>query len=244
MMKRHWIAAVAVTLVATVAVSCANPLVTPSDSPSGTPDPAEDILARIGSARLESLSSTGTVVNIVGYASGVGADATRTLWYENVAAAAYAQVASVDQANRQVVDASGTVLDAEVDPVAADVQDAFAPLSMSSDDIANAVAPGAKELAVQVVSIEYIELYGGIGEIVIEPGDVIAFIASAGANIPILMKQLVQDQRPYLVTVVNADQEPQLVIGYTPGVGAAGQGLGWVAPDVKTDAIVGSAVVE
>lgn len=241
MKKSNWMVAM---VAATVVVACASsPAGTPLGTPSTTPDPVSDILARIGSPRLSDMTASGTTANVFGSASDAGAEATRTLWYENIAAAAFAQQVAIDQANREIVDDSGEVLMTELDPVTVGSQDAFAPLNVSADDIANAIASGAEALDAQVVSIEYVELFGGIAEIVIQPASMDAFIGSASTNIPTLLGDLAtQEQRPYLVTVVNSDQSPLLVVGYTPAIGATGQGIAWADPDVTTDAIWGAPI--
>jgi hypothetical protein len=221
------------------AASCASAPASVRDEPSAEPGSAADILARIDSSRLGELSASDNLAIVVGTASSVDGDATRTLWYESIAAAALAQTVPVDLAQRQVLDESGNILETEEDPVTTSEQDAFAQLNLSADEIAGVVAPGAKAMDVQVVSIEYIELFGGIAEIVVLPGDVAAFVASAGTNIPVLLDRLIDGHQPYLVTVVDGKQDPQLVLGWTPGIGGDGQGIGWVSPDLETDSIWG-----
>lgn len=227
--------------VAVVLGACADrPSVSPAgSSPQGGSDPAAEVLERLGSSRVESLSAEENVVLIQGSASDGEADLTRTLWYENVAASAYAQLVSVDVASRTVTSDAGKVLAVEEDPVAAGSQDAFAPTSDSEADIAAVIEPGAKSVGVVVVSIEYVDLFGGIAEVVVQPKDVETFISGAGSDLPILLDRLATRQRPYLVTVVDADQVPRFVIGYTPGLGGDGQGVAWVTPGMETDAIWG-----
>lgn len=236
MTKRKWasLAAVAVILSA-----CAQRPSAPLDDAGKSSDPAAEVLKRIGSPRLDTLSADGGVASVGGRASDGEADLTRTLWYENIAAAAFAQLVAVDVATRSVSDYAGNVLGTEQDPVSAASQDAFAPTNDTVDGIAVVIAPGAEKLGVKVVSIQYVDLFGGIAEVVVQPSDVESFVASAGLNVPILLDRLAQDQRPYLLTVVDANQVPQFVLGYTPGVGGDGQGLAWVTPGLKTDAIWG-----
>jgi hypothetical protein len=205
-------------------------------------DPASEVLERVGSPRLVALTADGNEVRVHGVASDGEAELTRTLWYENLAAAAYGQLTSGDVASRTVVDNAGKVLVVEEDPLSVNGSDAFAPTSETENDIAAILAPSANSLGVEVTSIEYVNLFGGTAEVVIEPKDSKGFIAEAGSKIPILLGRLVDDQRPYLVTVVGVGGQPQFIIGYTPGVGGDGQGLGWVAPEFETNAIWGMPV--
>jgi hypothetical protein len=48
------------------------------------------------------------------------------------------------------------------------------------------------------------------------------------------------DNRPYLVTVVDAHGRALLVLGWTPDLGGGlGEGVGWQAPGIRSSAIVG-----
>jgi hypothetical protein len=208
-----------------------------ADSSSQSSDAAAKVLERLGSSRVEVLRASDNVVYIQGSASNGEADLTRTLWYESIAATAYAQLVPVNVASRTVMGEAGKVLAVEEDPVAEGSQDAFAPTSDTAAEIAAVIEAGAKSLGVDVVSVEYVGLFGGIAEIVVEPGDVKRFISEAGSNVPILLDRLAKAQRPYLVIVVDADQNPQFVVGYAPGLGGDGQGLAWVTPGMETDAI-------
>jgi len=231
---------VAFAAVALVLGACAErPSVPLAGSSTLGSDPAAEVLERLGSSRVDALSAADNVVLIQGSASDGEGDLARTMWYENVAAAAYAQLVSVNVASRTVTNDAGKVLAVEEDPVAAGSQDAFAPTSDTEADIAAVIEPGAKSVGVDVVSIEYVNLFGGIAEVVVQPQDVKTFISGAGGDLPILLDRLATGQRPYLVTVVDADQVPRFVIGYTPGLGGDGLGLAWVTPGMETDAIWG-----
>ncbi|CAN5774652.1 hypothetical protein BH18ACT17_BH18ACT17_13150 [soil metagenome] len=237
-MRKKKLAALAV--IAAVLVACAeHPSVPLADSGTPSPDPAAEILERLGSSRVQTLSSAENVVQVEGSASDDEADLTRTLWYEAIAAAAYAQLVPVRVASRTVMGDAGTILALEEDPVAVGSQDAVAPSGDTEEDIGTVLESGAKSVGVDVVGIAYVDLFGGVAEVVIEPGDAKRFVSEAGSNVPILLDRLATQQHPYLVTVVDADQHPLLVIGYTPGLGGDGQGLAWDAPAIETDAIWG-----
>ena len=75
----------------------------------------------------------------------------------------------------------------------------------------------------------------------VQPSDPVAFVASAGSNVAALLGDLGQNQRPYLVTVVDQQGAVLLVLGFTPAVGGTiGQGIGWKASGLESDAIWGA----
>ncbi|MDP9203294.1 MAG: hypothetical protein M3P26_15375 [Gemmatimonadota bacterium] len=223
-------------------------VVATSDTSSGagsatqTSDPAAKILADIGSPRLDSLTISGTTIEVKGEASGPSSDATRTLWYEAVAAAAYAQEVPGIEVDRQVLDTSESVIAKEDDSITPDGPDAFAPLTRSDSDLQNEIGTRAQAVDSKLIDFQYIKLYGGIGEIVVQPADVVAFTAAAGENVSALLGDLAQNQQPYLVTVVDDNLDPYLVLGYNPSVGGTGQGVAWQAPGAKSDAVWGAPV--
>ena len=67
--------------------------------------------------------------------------------------------------------------------------------------------------------------------------------AAAGTGISTLLGPLGHDQRPYLVTVVDAQHEPLLMLGWTPHLeGSIGEGIAWQADDIHSGAIFGQPV--
>jgi hypothetical protein len=210
-------------------------------SPSVSQGDASRVLDAIGSSRLTVLNeaSDSTVV-VIGRATPSSGDATRTLWYATLAAAAYAQDHGLSRVERIVQDTSGTTLESETDAATAGRVDPFSPPTLSSTDIQTTAEQGGRTLGASVVDVHYIPLYGGTAEIVVRPDNLSTFLASAGSNGPVFLGTLATDFRPYLLTIVNAGGAPQLILGWVPGVGGSeGQGLGWVAPGVETDAIWG-----
>lgn len=228
----------AMTLILTGLMACAE-----TDGPAArssiTSTPVDEVLERIASPRLASLDASGSVATVSGFASDRGADLTRTLWYEDIAAVASAQLVPVSMASRTVIGSNGQVLTTEEDPVSAGSRDALGPSHLTEADIWSIIRPSAKLVGANVVTLEYVDLFGGTAEIVVQPGEVDAFVADAGSRLTTLLDRLADNQHPYLVTVVDAAHEPQLVIGYVPGIGGDGQGLAWVKPGLETNAIFG-----
>jgi hypothetical protein len=198
--------------------------------PSAAADPAAAILARLGSGRITELRASGGVAVVEGRASGP-ADAVRTLWYANLAGAALAQQDErIGRVHREVVGAAGELLERQDDAVTSGGPDAFAPVTASVQKLrARVEAAGARLTSAKVVA-----LYGGAVDAVVQPDDPAAFVRSAGARIGALLGS----RLPYLVTVVDRERTPLLVLGFSPGVGGGmGQGIAWVAPGVATDAV-------
>jgi hypothetical protein len=67
-----------------------------------------------------------------------------------------------------------------------------------------------------------------------------SFVSAAGENIAKLLGPLANNDSAYLVTVVDSNRNPLLVLGFTPGLGGGiGEGVAWQAPDVQSDAVWG-----
>lgn len=230
-----------VGLVVLAAVGAAGSAIARSGPTGAGPDPAAEVLARIGSSRLAAISAGPGTAIVEARASEAGADSARSLWYGTIAGAAIAQSAGSSSVSRRVVDVNGTVLAEENDAVATGGPDAFRPLDRSAADVVRAVRARAESLGARLLSAHYVRLFGGTAELVVQPDDPAAFVASGGANLAALLGDLGDNQRPYLVTVVDRNGEPLLVLGYTPAVGGGiGQGIGWQAPQAASDAIWGA----
>ncbi len=202
---------------------------------------AAKLVAQAGTPRVSSIELRGSVAVVTGTASAAGADATRTLWYESLEGAAFAQQTGATSLTRTVLDAAGKVLSTETDPVELGATDAFAAAVRSSADLARGAQERASTLGATVVESRFVPLFGGTAEFVIEPNDPTAFVAMAGVNAASLLGDLRPSHSPYLVTIVDARQAPLLILGYSPGVGGgSGQGIAWQSPDVQSDAIHGA----
>lgn len=230
-----------VAVVVLVAVGAAGTAIARSGPTGAGPDPAADVLARIGSSRVAAVSAGAGSATIEARASEGGADSARSLWYGTIAGAAIAQNAGANSVSRRVLDPNGAVLAEENDAVSTGGPDAFRPLDRSAADVVQAARARAESLGARLLSAHYIRLFGGTAELVVQPDDPAAFVASGGANLAALLGDLGDNQRPYLVTVVDRDGAPLLVLGYTPAVGGGiGQGIGWQAPQTDSDAIWGA----
>jgi hypothetical protein len=93
------------------------------------------------------------------------------------------------------------------------------------------------------VSTHYLPLLGGAADLVVQPNDPVSFAEQAGQKLSTLLGPLARDGRAYLVTLVDSTQAPLLVLGWTPAVGQAGEGIAWQAPDIRSDAIIGQPVI-
>src|SRR3990170_7019974 len=183
MNTRVWpVAALAVVAVAALMGSCAEP--GPPSAAGGSTDAAAQttgtpakILQAVDSPRLSSVDAVGSTAEVTGEASTSPGDATRTLWYATVAGAALAHVDGLDKVERRVLDASGSTLDRETDPVALTKEmDPFAPLTLSSSEIRSQVDTAAASIDAKVVDVHYVALFGGAAEVVVQPDDVAKFV--------------------------------------------------------------------
>jgi len=228
-----------VTLTVTM-VSASSP---PASSPSADLGASSDnpVLAAVDSSRLATLDSGPDGVRVTGTASKSGDDETRTFWYESLAGAAYAQEVKADTVNTVILDASGATLDSETAPLNSAGSDAFPSAVMTESDLTTMVQKGAASVDAQVVDIHYIPLFGGTAEIVLQPSDVKDFVANASIKSPSVLGTLARQGEPYLLTVVDAQGNVQMVLGYTPTIGEGlGEGIAWLPPGVQSDAVWGS----
>ena len=186
-------------------------------------------------------SDDGTV-RVAGTATSA-ADGTRTLWYETVAAAAYAERSAGKSLVREVTDSTGRLLDEATDRYSPGEVRAFSEITLTEAEFAAGVESRASALGVKLVQATYIDLFGGFGELVIEPADGKTFVEHAGSQLASVLGGIADGQRPYLVTVVDAHESPLMLMAYTPNVGGdLGQGLAWLAPGLTSDAVIGAPV--
>lgn len=206
-----------------------------ASSPAGT---ASSIVSQIGSNRVQSISLQGSNILVTGEASDPGADTTRTLWYEAVASLAFSQDVQATTVTRDVVDAAGQMIDSEHDPLTPAALPST--VSMSAATLTSGLTSRAPAVDASIKALNYIPLLGGTGEVVVQPTDPSSFVKAASESLGTLIGPMSSNNAPFLVTVIGSDQTPMLVIGHVPGLGGdAGQGVGWQAPGVQSDAIVG-----
>jgi hypothetical protein len=222
----------------------------PSNSESAGPGggaatASERILDAFGPSPISSIEDTNGTIKVVGQASAPGGEVARTEWYEGVAAGAMAQLDSVRTVDELVLDPSGNQLDSNTDDPAdfGTRPNPFADITLTPSDVAAITSNMDPALGVTVTGTHYVGLFGGGAEVVVRPDDVQGFVAHASSKLGKILGPIAEGNRPYLVTVVDAAGRPQLIIGHMPGMGSAlGEGLGWVAPGMQTDAIIGQPV--
>jgi hypothetical protein len=198
---------------------------------------ATSVVDQIGSSRVTSIDLQGSSLTVTGTATGTGADAARTLWYESVAAAAIAQQVPATSLTRQVVDPAGEVIESEHEALSSGGSPT-APTTAA--DLTSGLADRAVSVGASVGGVHYLPLLGGVAEVVIQPNDPTSFVKSAAENLGALIGPMGGNNRADLVTVVDASGTPLLVLGWTPGVGGTmGQGVGWQASGAESDAIYG-----
>jgi hypothetical protein len=114
------------------------------------------------------------------------------------------------------------------------------PVTLSESDLDPALEDGAAAAGVKLVRTHYLPLLGGTAELVVQPAEPVRFAEEAGMHLATVLGPLGHDGRPYLVTVVDAEQRALLVLGWTPDLGGGlGEGIAWQAPGIRSSAIVG-----
>jgi hypothetical protein len=207
------------------------------------PGRAAKISAQPGSPRVSSIDLQGDSVVVTGVATGSGGDATRTFWYETVQGAAYAEKVGAKTLTLKVLDASGRAVRSETERVQRGTPAAYTPLTLSEADIARGAEDRLAGLGATVVATHYLPLFGGTAELVVQPTDPVSFVQTV-TKMAAIFGPLGRDNGAYLITIVDSTQAPLLVLGYTPGVGGgSGQGVGWQAPGVHSDAIPGPVTI-
>lgn len=114
------------------------------------------------------------------------------------------------------------------------------PVTLGESELEAALEDSAAAAGVTLVRTHYLPLLGGTAELVVQPRDPVRFAEEAGAHLATVVGPLGHDNRPYLVTVVDAQGRALLVLGWTPDLGGGlGEGVGWQAPGIRSSAIVG-----
>jgi hypothetical protein len=113
------------------------------------------------------------------------------------------------------------------------------PVTLPERQLEDALAAASDDAGIPLVRTHYLPLLGGTAELVVQPTEPKAASRKLGE----LLGPLGRDNRPYLVTVVNAAGDALLVLGWTPNVeGTVGQGLAWEAPEFDSGVIFGKPV--
>lgn len=136
-------------------------------------------------------------------------------------------------------DQSGVDLNGATDAVG-QAPDA-APLPAGSCE--QAARANASASGVRVVVARTVPLVGGACVFVIQPSDVSDFVAHAPDRVGTIIGALPEvAAHPYVVEVVDSNNDPQLILGWIPAIGGGtGEGLGWVKPGVTSPAVLGTA---
>ncbi|HEY7017111.1 MAG TPA: hypothetical protein VH297_01470 [Gaiellaceae bacterium] len=114
------------------------------------------------------------------------------------------------------------------------------PVTLSEGDLDAALDESAAAAGVTLVRTHYLPLEGGTAELVVEPRQPIQFAESAASKVGPVLGPLGRDQRPYLVTVVDEQHRPLLVLGWTSGEGGTtGEGVAWQVDGIHSSAIIG-----
>jgi hypothetical protein len=109
---------------------------------------------------------------------------------------------------------------------------------LSESDVMRAVHDGAAALGVSAVTVHYLSALEGAADVVVEPADPVSFATTAGGKLTTLLGPVGDNDRAYLVTVVDSRAAPLFVLGWVPGAGQ-GEGIAWQAPGIRSDAIWG-----
>lgn len=112
-------------------------------------------------------------------------------------------------------------------------------VTLPERELEGALATAADEAGISLVRTHYLPLLGGTAELVVQPAEP----ESASRKLTELLGPLGRENRPYLVTVVNAAGDALLVLGWTPHLESAiGQGVAWEAPGFDSGVIFGKPV--
>jgi hypothetical protein len=117
------------------------------------------------------------------------------------------------------------------------------PVTLSKGNAERSLERATSEAGVSLVESRYDPRAGGSAELVVEPHSPVPFAEAAGTRLTPLLRPLAHGDHAYLVTVVDAERRPLLVLGWTPGVGGgSGEGIAWQADGIHSSAIVGQPV--
>jgi hypothetical protein len=117
------------------------------------------------------------------------------------------------------------------------------PVTLSEGGLDAALDEAAAASGVTLVRTHYLPLEGGTAELVVEPTQPIQFAENAAAKVGPVLGPLGRETRPYLVTVVDEQHRPLLVLGWTRGDGGTlGEGGAWQADGIHSSAIIGQPV--
>lgn len=196
---------------------------------------AQDIASRMGTSKVTSVANSGAIVNTSGQASTAEGESTRTQWFQMVAGVAQAeQTPGSTMVHRKVLNSSSTI-DQDADSITSDGVIDKHVFSDSDDSLTELVAHASRRATVvdaTVLEVNYVPLFGGIAEYVLQPNNEKQFFSEASARVYSFLGA-VEDGDPFLVTVRNSTGVNRLIMGFVPALGS-GEGLyiSYVAPDL------------
>jgi hypothetical protein len=209
------------------------------DRPSNVSNAASAAIAAAQTDRVTSIEQRGGTLEVkVKSDKSRRADQVVSSWYGRVVAReAAGQIASsgatVDSISE--LDESGAQLGGGPDAVTG-----ISPVPPLPSRTCTRLASGiAAEASLEVLEAKQINiLNGGCAFIVAPTGDNIAFIKDAGSHLYTLLGAMPDvASHPYLVQVVDTNDEPELVLGWIPGVGGIGEGVSWIKPGLQSSAM-------
>jgi hypothetical protein len=174
---------------------------------------SSDVVALMDTPRLTSLSLSGDVVTAEGQASRSEGDNLRTFWFTSVGAIAHVQHLGGSLIVRRVLDGA-TLLDAgDGEERVGTLTDP--PTFLSEEELTDLALRWADEAGV-VVELNYVPFFGGAAEFVLRPKDELAFMRELDLRLYELFRDLPQEPRPFLVTIVDSSGANRRVWGGFP----------------------------
>ena len=140
-----------------------------------------------------------------------------------------------------VIDASGRPFERLTSSIQLTEARRLSELQINVDRDRTAVEAEASRVGATVVGFESHSL-GGVVITLRANSDPIAFANSASGKLADALRPITQDNRPYLVRLVDEKGNDLLVLGWDPTQAPEGAGIGWEAPGVRSDAILGRVV--
>ena len=175
---------------------------------------ASDIVALMDTPRLTSLSLSEDVVTAEGQASRSAGDSLRTYWFTSVAAIAHVQHVGGSLIVRRVL--AGTTLLDEEDGGEEPVGTLTDPPTFLSEADLNELALRWANAADVAVELNYVPFLGGAAEFVVRPKDEIEFMKRSDEALFLLFRDMPQEPRPFLITVVDNSGASRYVSGGFP----------------------------
>jgi hypothetical protein len=171
-----------------------------------------DIVALMNSPRLTSLSRGGSVVTAEGQATTAGGDDLRTFWFTSTGAIAHVQHLGGSLIVRRILDGT-TPLDDEEYSQEEPVGTLTDPATFLGKEEMKDIAVRWADEAEAIVEVNYVPFFGGAAEFVVRPNDELEFMGELDSRMYELFRDLPQEPRPYLLTIVDSSGANRKVQG-------------------------------